>query len=64
MDFTESKAFLIAKQACSELLDQVTAFCSPERVDTEDHKNVMEMKNPVYHDPTRATINLSLPWHS
>ena len=49
MDFTESEAFLIAKQACSKLLDQVTAFSSPERVDTEDHKKV---------------INLSLPWHS
>ena len=21
------------------------------------------MKNPVYHAPTRAAINLSLPWH-
>ena len=22
------------------------------------------MKCPVYHDPSRATINLALPWHS
>ena len=22
------------------------------------------MKRPVYHDPSRDTINLALPWHS
>ena len=23
----------------------------------------MGMKRPIYHDPTRASINLALPWH-
>ena len=24
----------------------------------------MGMQRPLYHDPSRATINLALPWHS
>ena len=38
MDFPESEASLIAKQARSELLDWVATFCSLERSDTEDQR--------------------------
>ena len=64
MDFPGSEASSVAKQACSELLDRVAAFCSLERGDAEDQRKVMGMQHPVYHDPARATINLALPWHS
>ena len=64
MDFPETEPSLIAKQARSELLGWVATFCSLERSDTEDQRKVMGMKNPVYYDPARATINLALPWHS
>ena len=57
MDFTESKG-------CSELLDWAATFCSLERSDAEDQNKVLGMQNPVYRAPTRAAINLSLPWHS
>ena len=40
------------------------SFYGLEKGETEDQRNVMGMKRPVYHDPTRATINLALPWHS
>ena len=64
MDFPESKASLIAKQACSELPDRVPPFCSLERSDAEDQNKVLGMQNLVYHAPARATINVSLPWYS
>ena len=63
LDFPESEASLIAKQAHSELLDRVANFCGLERGDPEQ-KRVMGMKHPNYHDPARATINLALTWHS
>ena len=63
-DFPEIEDSLIAKQARSELLDRVVNFCGLERGDPEKQKRVMGMKNPYYHDPARATINLPLPWHS
>ena len=61
MDSPETEASLIAKQAPSEL---VMTFCSLERSNAEDQNKVLGMQNPVFHAPTRATINLSLPWHS
>ena len=64
MDFAESEASLIAKQACSELLDRVVNFCSLDRSDAEDQNKALGIENPVYHALTRAAINLSLPWHS
>ena len=63
-DFPECEASLIAMQAWSELPDQVANFCELERGDTEEQKRVVGMKRPLYHDPARSTINLSLPWHS
>ena len=63
MDFPESEASLIAKQACSELLDGVATFCRLERSDTEGQRKIMGMKNPVDHDPGRGIINLAVPWH-
>ena len=63
-DFPESKASKLAKQAWSELLDRVANFCELERGDTEEQKQVMGMKRPLYHDPARSTINLALPWQS
>ena len=38
LDFTESEASLIDKQARSELLDRVANFCGLERGDTEEQK--------------------------
>ena len=64
MDFPETEASLIAKQAHSELLDRVTSFCCLERSDAEDQNEVLGMQNPVYHALNRAAINLSLPCHS
>ena len=64
MDFPETEASLIVKQARSELLDRVTSFCCLERSDAEDQNEVLGMQNPVYHALTRAAINLSLPCHS
>ena len=63
-DFPECEVSLIAKQAQSELLDRVANFCELESGDTEEQKRVVGMKRPLYHDPARYTINLSLPWHS
>ena len=62
-DFPENKASLIAKQAWSEYLDRVTAYCELERGDPEEKRRVMGMQRPLYHNPSRATINLTLPWH-
>ena len=56
------EASLIAKQAWSEYLDSVAAYCELERGDPEEQKRVMGM--PLYHDPGKATINLALPWHN
>ena len=56
-DFSESEASLIAKQARSELLDQVANFCELERGDPEDQRKVMGMNPPAYHDLARASIN-------
>ena len=61
MDFTESEASITG---CSELLDWAATFCRLERSDAEDQNKVLGMQNPVYRAPTRAAINLSLPWHS
>ena len=58
------QASLREKQARSELLDKVAKFCGLERSDAEDKKKVLGMMNPTFHEPTRASINLSLPWHS
>ena len=63
MDFPESEASLIARQARSELLDCVAGFCGLERWETEDQRKVMGMKHLIYHDPSRACINLAVPWH-
>ena len=63
-DFPESEASLIAKQAQSEYLDRVAAYCELERGDPEEQRQVIGMQRPQYHDPSRATINLTLPWHS
>ena len=63
-DFPESEASLIAKQARSEYLDRVSAYCELERGDPEEQKRVMGMQRPMYHDPGKATINLTLPWHN
>ena len=27
-------------------------------------KKVLGMVNPAFHDPARASVNLTLPWHS
>ena len=56
-DFSESEASLIAKQARSELLDQVANFCELERGDPDDQRKVMGMNPPAYHDLARASIN-------
>ena len=64
MDFPESEASLIAGRPFSELLYLVATFSSLKRSDTEYQKKVMVMKNSIYHDSARATINLTLPWHS
>ena len=68
MDFLESEASLIAKQALSELLVQVATFCSLERSETEDQNKVLDEESslpcPNQQLPTRAAIDLSLPWHS
>ena len=64
MDFPESEASLIARQARSELLDCVAGFCGLERGETEDQRKVMGMKHLIYHEPARTCINLALPWHS
>ena len=61
MGFTENEASIIG---CSELLDWAATFCRLERSDAEDQNKVLGMQNPVYRTPTRAAINLSLPWHS
>ena len=45
MDFPESEAFLIAKQACSELLDRVVTFCSLDRSDAEDQNKALGYRN-------------------
>ena len=63
-DFPASEAYLIAKQARSELLNRVANFCGLERGDSEEQKRVMGMKHPYYHGPARATISLALPSHS
>ena len=63
-DFTESEASLIAKQAWSEYLDRVAAYCELERGHPKEQKRVMGMQRPLYHDPGKATINLTLPWHN
>ena len=63
-DFPESEASLIAKQALSEYLDRVAAYCEVERGDHEEQRPVIGMQRPLYHDPSRATINLALLWHS
>ena len=64
LDFPESEASLIAKQARSELLDRVANFYELERGDPEVQRNVMGMIRPAYHDPARASNNLALPWYS
>ena len=46
---------LIDKQTRSAYLDRVATYCELERGHYEE---------PQYHDPSRATINLTLPWHS
>ena len=61
-DFPESKAFLIAEQARSKLLDQVANFCQLERGETEDQRKSILLKRPTHHDLAIASINV--PWHS
>ena len=58
-NFLESEASLIAKQARSECLDRVAAYCELERGDSEEQRWVMGMQRPQYHNPSRATINLT-----
>ena len=62
-DFLESEASLIAKQAQSEYLGRVAAYCELERGDPEEQRRVMGMQGPLCHDPSSSTINLTLPWH-
>ena len=62
--FQRERSLLIAKQARSELLDQVANFCELKRGDPEDHRKVMGINRPAYHDPARILINLTLPWQS
>ena len=54
MDFPESKASLIAKQARSELLNWIVGFCELERGVTEDQRRVMEMKSPILSKQGRS----------
>ena len=58
-DFPESETSLIAKQARSEYLDLVAAYCQLERGDPKEQRRVMGMQHPLYHNPSRATINLT-----
>ena len=62
--FPESEASLIAKQARSEYLDRVAVYCELERGDPEEQKRVMGMQRPLYHNPGKATNNLTLLWHN
>ena len=41
----------------------MAAYCELERGDPEEQRRVMGMQGPLCHDPSRATINLTLPWH-
>ena len=64
--FFRQRNLLISQVARSELLDLnwVAGFCGLERGETEDQRRSMGMKHSFYHDPSRTTINLALPWHS
>ena len=42
----------------------VAPYCELERGDPEEQRRVMGMQCPLYYDPSRAIINLALPWHS
>ena len=63
-DFPESESSLIAKQVRSEYLDRMAAYCELERGDPEEQRRVMGIQLLLYHDPSRASINMALLWHS
>ena len=50
-DFTESEASLIAKQAWSDYLDRVAAYCELERGDPEEQRRAMGMQLPPVSRP-------------
>ena len=52
------------KQAHSETLDRVAAFCNLDRQDPRVPKEVMGMRLPAYNAPTKKSIEISLPWHN
>ena len=59
------EASLREKQAHSEIYSYwVSQFCNLERSDGEDKRQVLGMEYLIYDAPVRASINLSLPWHS
>ena len=43
--------------------DRLLDFPESEASDPEEQRRVMGMRRPQYHNPSRATINLTLPWH-
>ena len=60
----DNEAVLGEKQARSEALDRVAAFCNLDRQDPETQKEVMGMKLPAYNAPAKKSIEISLLWHS
>ena len=52
------------KQARSETLDKIAAFCNLNRQDPRVPKEVMGMRLPAYNAPVKKSIEISLSWHS
>ena len=52
------------KQARSETLDKIAAFCNLNRQDPRVPKEVMGMRLPAYNAPTKKSVEISLPWLS
>ena len=42
----------------------MAAYCELERGDPEEQRRVLGMQCPLYHALSRATINLTLPYHT